>query len=725
MSGLSVYVTRELFPFTPGGIGRVIANLLDATAATEGERRAVVYLGNPLDTAGFAARFPGVLLIDASPSTYALRQDGFRYPPAEQYTTHFLHAESVRVMQVLKRLESAEGPLLYVEFPDWGGCAFAPAQEKLLGLAFQQATLAVRLHTSDSMLSATESKPVDAASLALYDLERKALADCDLLIGQVDATARAMQAFFDFEDSEWLPRLVIDAPPVLLDQGAPASSSITPGPETPIVFSSKIQRIKRPDVFVRGCCDFLHKTPAYRGTVHLLAMAPDGAYLSEIRRLVPPSLASRFSFDTKADSATRFALIRQSVCIFPGTFESFCLAAYEASLSGALPVVSDANPAFSSMSPWENGVNCVKFDGTPAGLCGALERVFDKGSPVAVASASAGDQMPAAISRARQATSQAPVPTHAFPLVSVLIPHHNLGAYLAQTVENALTARYANIEVIVIDDASSEPASREAVTELARRNDPRVRVIETPQNRGLAATRNLALANARGNYALTLDADDLIDPAFIAIAVEALERHPGISFVVPQTAYFDDAPDADPANAPWTQCMTFVGEARASGFFQNRFSTASIMGRVDALRSLPYNESLSAYEDWDMYMRAVMARMRFVVTNGVHFYYRRRVSSMIHGDAASQRLALYYHDMLRDKQIRVGRNVLPMYLLEAASGAGRGESLENLRARLAAYEQSTVVIAALRLRDKADHMPRWAIRALKRFLRILRRSPGA
>ncbi|MDR5855207.1 glycosyltransferase [Caballeronia sp. LZ050] len=718
---MKVFVTRELFPFTPGGIGRVIANILDSAAVAGDERPAVVYLGDPLDTARFAARFPGVLLVDASPQTYALREDGFRYPQAEHYTTHALHADSVRVMQVLKRLERAEGPLHYVEFPDWGGSAFASAQEKRLGLAFQEATLAVRLHTSDSMLSATESKPVDAASLALYDLERKALADCDVVIGQVDATARAMQSFFDFDDSEWLPRLIIDAPPVLLDHGAPASSSITPGPETPILFSSKIQRIKRPDVFVRGCCDFLRDTPAYRGTVHLMAMAPDGAYLDEIKRLVPPELAARFAFDTHADSATRHALIQDSVCVFPGTFESFCLAAYEASMSGALCVLNAANPAFSDASPWRDGVDCTKFDGTPAGLCSALKRVFDAGSSLAVVRATARNALP----QASKGVSGARVEGDTSPLASVLIPHHNLGAYLAQTVDNALAARYPNIEVVVVDDASTDPHSREAVAELARRNDPRVRVVESPLNRGLAATRNLALAHARGEYALTLDADDLIDPAFIAIAVGALARHPAISFVVPQTAYFDDAPDADPANAPWTQCLTFVGEARASGFFLNRFSTACIMGRVQAFRSLGYNESLSAYEDWDLYLRAVMSRTRFVVTNAVHFYYRRRQSSMIHGEAAMQRLALYYHDILRDKTITVGRNVLPMYLLEAGSGAGRGESPDHLRARLAAYEQSVVVQAALALRAQADRLPRWMTAALRRIVRLLRGRRGA
>ncbi len=676
MLGLTVFVTRELFPFTPGGIGRVLANMLDAARSAAGgtQGMAVVFLGRAIDALRFAGRFPGVLLVEASPSTYLERDEGFRYPPTDQYTTHAVHADSVRAMQALKRLEREHGPLRYVEFPDWGAVAFASLQEKRLGLAFVSATMAVRLHTSDSMLSATESKPVDRASLALYDLERKALADCDLVIGQVSATAQAMQTFFDFHDDEWLHRLMIDAPPVVLDHGACAPSSIVPDADTPIVFSSKIQRIKRPDVFVRGCSDFLRKHPDYRGTVHLMAMAPDPVYRDEIACLVPADLTHRFVFQGDAGSEARHALIRRSVCVFPNTFESFCLAAYEASLSGALCVMNRANPAFADASPWIDGENCVKFDGTPAGLSRGLTRAFATGTALDVARAPAHARPWEALGE--RAIEAAGASTKR-PLVSVLVPHHNLGAYLEDTVRSALASDYANLEVVVVDDASTDAASVAVVERLAASADPRVRVVRSPQNLGLSATRNVALAHARGTHALTLDADDLIDPRFISIAVKGLERNPDVSFVVPQTAYFDDAPRVDPARAPRPQFMTFVGEARASGLLQNRFSTATIMGRVEAFRSLGYDESLSAYEDWDMYLRAVMARRRFIVTNAVHFHYRRRAGSMIHSEAALRRIGLHYHDIVRGKDIRIGLNTLPMYVIE---GAGGGESVDRLRA---------------------------------------------
>ncbi|WP_322063045.1 glycosyltransferase family 2 protein [Paraburkholderia sp. J63] len=718
MAGLRVFVTGELFPFTAGGIGRAIANMLDQPeVASTGEPReprfAVVFLGEPLDRARFTERFPHVLLVDASPRTYAERDEvtGLRYAPVDFYTTHPMHAESVRAMQALKRLERERGALEYVEFADWGGAAFASVQEKRLGLAFEQATLAVRLHTSDSVLNAVEGKLVDHMSLAFYDLERKAIADCDLIIGQAPGPAAFMQRVFDFEDDEWTPRLVIDAPPVMLDRGEAANESILPTLDTPVVFSSKIQRIKRPDVFIRGCLAFLRARPDYRGQIRLIAMVDDAAYLEEVRALVPAAFAGRFEFVQGTSSEQRHRAICESVCVFPGTFESFCLAAYEASFAGAFCVLNGANPAFDSSSPWLDGHNCAKFDGSPAGLARTLSAVFAAPKTMQPVSVVPGVRPWCLKASPQHADSEEP--RAPLPLVSVLVPHFNLGVYLAETVDNALASDYPNLEVIVVDDASTDEHSLEAVRRLEQRNDPRIRVVRSPQNRGLAGTRNVAVEHARGEFALTLDADDLIDHRFVGVAAATLAKHADVSFVVPQTAYFDDEPGARPQQDDWSLCITFIGEARSSGFVQNRFSTATLMSRMEVLRSMRYNETLSAFEDWDLYLRSIMMRKRFVVTNAVHFYYRHRRNSMIHSEAATRRIGLYYHDIVRDKQIAFGRIRLPMFVLEGINGGLQGESVSSLRARLALYENSPTVRAALALRAQLDRLPGWTRGLLK------------
>ena len=64
-------------------------------------------------------------------------------------------------MQALLALEQDVGPLGYVEFPDWGGLAFETCQARRLGRGLRDATIAVRLHTTDSLLSAIERRWTD------------------------------------------------------------------------------------------------------------------------------------------------------------------------------------------------------------------------------------------------------------------------------------------------------------------------------------------------------------------------------------------------------------------------------------------------------------------------------------------------------------------------------------------------------------------------------------
>jgi glycosyltransferase involved in cell wall biosynthesis len=631
-----------------------------------------------------------------------------------------LHGESVRAMQALLRLEGEVGPLGYIEFGDWGANAFATCQEKLLGDAFGASCIAVRLHSTDSVLAAVESRSSDIHALALHDLERKALADCDMIVAQLPSVADHMKAFYAFADVEWDPRVVIHAPPVLLDRGELAVEAIHPTEDTPIVFSSKLQRLKRPDVFVRGCASFIRARPDFRGDVVFLAHAFDPAYQAKIERMIPWDLKGRFRFVGGATQDERALTIAGSVCVFPTVWESFCLAAYEASMAGARCVMNDANPAFDERSPWVAGENCEKFDGSADDLAAALIRIFtgaDKRFAVAAAPASPGPWLlpiPPAVTR-----------TASTPLVSVVIPHFNLGAYLHRTIDSVLTSTYTNIELVVVDDASTESLSLAAIERLAGLDDDRLRVIRSPSNRGLAATRNLGVQSSHGEFVLPLDADDIIGPDFIRTAVTALSRAEAFDFVVPQVAYFhDEAEGSLHTKKELEHCYVLIGEARASGLHQNRYSTATVLARREVLLDLGYREELESYEDWDLYLRAVMAGKRSIVTNDINFFYRVRGDSMIHSAQGRANHRLSYHDVIRDKRMNIGGLDIPLYAIggfsaETGVSIAGGEGTSELRARLEAYENSEVVKAALTLARQIQRRAPWLLGPGKRFARAV------
>jgi glycosyltransferase involved in cell wall biosynthesis len=241
------------------------------------------------------------------------------------------------------------------------------------------------------------------------------------------------------------------------------------------------------------------------------------------------------------------------------------------------------------------------------------------------------------------------VRTDETPLVSVLIPHYNLGQYLPATLVSVLEQTYPNIEIIIVDDCSTDANSKGLIEELRSNPQSAMQVIVAPGNLGLGAARNLAIANAKGKYIVPVDADDLLDRRFVELAVGALQRNPEFDVVVSPAGYFHDGhPVVLPGeNADFADYAIFVGEALVGGFEHNRFSTATAVFRGDVLRTYRYNESLRSYEDWNLYLRLARDGLRFLVTTDVYFHYRNRPNSMIKQVLDWSRHALFVHDNLR------------------------------------------------------------------------------
>lgn len=95
------------------------------------------------------------------------------------------------------------------------------------------------------------------------------------------------------------------------------------------------------------------------------------------------------------------------------------------------------------------------------------------------------------------------------PLVSIIIPAWNAVRFLPRALDAALGQRGVSVEVIVVDDGSTD--STRALARNRATSDPRLRVLTHPTSRGPSAARNTALANARGDWVALLDADDSQD----------------------------------------------------------------------------------------------------------------------------------------------------------------------------------------------------------------------
>ena len=124
------------------------------------------------------------------------------------------------------------------------------------------------------------------------------------------------------------------------------------------------------------------------------------------------------------------------------------------------------------------------------------------------------------------------------PLVSVVIPCYNRETFIADAIESALAQTHQNLEILVVDDGSSDGTETVIKRYL---NDPRVRYFKHETNRGIPAARNTAIRQARGEYVALLDSDDMWLPnkveAQLRVFSRDLARQVGLVW---SDAYFKD-----------------------------------------------------------------------------------------------------------------------------------------------------------------------------------------
>lgn len=137
------------------------------------------------------------------------------------------------------------------------------------------------------------------------------------------------------------------------------------------------------------------------------------------------------------------------------------------------------------------------------------------------------------------------------PRVSIVVPVYNVERYLRQCLDSLVNQTYQNVEIICVDDGSTD-ASSEILTEYALKNS-RVRVIRQ-KNSGLSAARNVGFSFATGEYVMYVDSDDWIDVRTCEKAVFKAEEHAADLVMWP---YIREFPDHSAPKAIFSEEKTF------------------------------------------------------------------------------------------------------------------------------------------------------------------------
>jgi glycosyltransferase involved in cell wall biosynthesis len=202
-------------------------------------------------------------------------------------------------------------------------------------------------------------------------------------------------------------------------------------------------------------------------------------------------------------------------------------------------------------------------------------------------------------------------------LVSVVIPCYNHGRYLPDAIRSVREQRFPSLELIVVDDGSTDDSLRIASSEGAH--------VVAQANAGLGPARNAGLAVARGEFVVFLDADDELLPRAIASGVETLRARPDLACVVRRSEVMDAARQPLPATYAAVEQSDLYAEWLGQNFVWTPGAAMFRRERLAAIGGFPPDVSPAA--DYAVYL--TLARQRAVEFQPVcAVRYRKHDSNM-------------------------------------------------------------------------------------------------
>jgi hypothetical protein len=204
------------------------------------------------------------------------------------------------------------------------------------------------------------------------------------------------------------------------------------------------------------------------------------------------------------------------------------------------------------------------------------------------------------------------------PLVSVNIATHNRPAMLTEAIESVWRQSYQRFEIVVADDSDTD----ETQQLLASIDDPRLRVLRTPERRGPSLTFNTALDASTGDIIVFLDDDNLMHPEWLRTVVWAFTSFPEI-----ETLYggrVNEDPGAD-RNVPSGMLPTLeFARYDAERYKKANYVDRNTIALRSSLQGIRFDESVAGAEDWEHALR-LFARAEPLALPAVACYYRTLV----------------------------------------------------------------------------------------------------
>lgn len=231
-----------------------------------------------------------------------------------------------------------------------------------------------------------------------------------------------------------------------------------------------------------------------------------------------------------------------------------------------------------------------------------------------------------------------------YPLVDIIIPSYNSRQWVCDSIESVLKQTYDNIQIIVVDDGSTDGTGEL----LKKKYAGRIQYV-SQANSGLSGARNTGILHANGEFIQFLDADDTLHPDKLRLQVEVLMSNPAYSIVYSDFEYFSD----EEPKKTWPSLQAYKVKCHNSdvlfSFLSGNFIVchAALIRKKALLNVGMFDESLRACEDFDLWIRFAALGHKFVYLDHVLAYYRQHDSSMSRSRVRQVESTLQVHKRIR------------------------------------------------------------------------------
>lgn len=195
--------------------------------------------------------------------------------------------------------------------------------------------------------------------------------------------------------------------------------------------------------------------------------------------------------------------------------------------------------------------------------------------------------------------------------VSVIITSYNKGKFLRECINSVKNQSYQNVEIILIDDCSTDNYTKEILNVL--RKDNQIKFFILSENKGVSNARNFGINNSTGEYILIVDGDDKISETYIEKAVKIIDSNLDYKIVSCEVELFGYYHGKMPLAKPEIEYL----------IAQNALIISSLFRKSDFDKTNGFNENMKeGLEDWDFWLSILEQGGKVHRIPETHFYYR-------------------------------------------------------------------------------------------------------